>query len=74
MRPHRQLAESDQQRGRARHQHVRAEARRPALELALVADQPAQQHRDRHAGNDVELLGDAGVHPGKRGRIRVMAG
>src|SRR5690606_11582171 len=32
-----------------------AEPGGPALEFALVADQPAEHHGDRHAAHDIEL-------------------
>src|SRR5690606_38273533 len=50
-----QVAQADQQRRGAGHQHVRAEARGAVLEFALEADHPAQQHGVGGRGQHGEL-------------------
>src|SRR5690606_12977270 len=50
-----QMAEADAQRGAARYEHVRAQARRAVRDLALDADDAAEEHRGKHAAKHLEL-------------------
>ena len=52
------LRADDHQRDAERHQHVRAQSRRLAVALALVADDGAERERDQQPHGDArELLG-----------------